>query len=302
MSDNDKIIEAIKNWKARCSKLGEIIIEKSELTAAQKRDLEFLSSKPKLTVLQHEKLTYLTEKRDAQPELSESAKKELDSIYNEIVTGVSETVISKYYERGIVSEPDSLEFAKQTLHPNLYPVVPHGVKYENEWITGSPDIRDDTNPISQITDLKSAWSMSTLSKATFNKIYLWQGRGYLYLTGLRKFGLLYVLVDLPDYLVKRECEYHFAQNSHIYVDMSNKDYIKWCEEYYENTRYSKYPLYKRFRFWKDEWDDSYKDSIIYTVKKAREYMLSLHAKNMEIYNQNYGLMSFVNPKEYPPIN
>lgn len=111
-------------------------------------------------------------------------------------------------------------------------------------------------------------------------------------------SIMYVLVDMPDHLIKRECEIHFSQNSRLYISESDAEYIKWCQEYTEKTRYSKYPKHQRFKLFLDKWSPEYEATIINTVTQARQYLLAKHLSNMEEYVANYKLMAQLNPTLY----
>lgn len=288
------LVEQIKTWRCRASMFGDIVIDGDTITAKQLEELNRLIEKPNPTDKQLITIEELTKKRDAPPTLSTGAKTVLREIYNEMRSGVSELIVSKYFEKGITVEPDCIELAKATIHPDI-DGLPHGIKYESEWLRGTPDIRDDENLLVQITDTKAAWSLNTLNDAEFKKIYYWQGVAYLHLTGLNRFGLLYCLIDNPPHLIKREQEYHFNQNSHKYLHENDPAYLKWCLDYEESVRYSKYPIHERFKFWTLDWEPRFQDVIETTITAARKYLFEYHVELTERHVKNFELIKQQQP-------
>ncbi len=73
-------------------------------------------------------------------------------------------------------------------------------RYENEFLTGEPDIILDNS----IIDIKTSWSLDTwpaTPEEGVNKDYEWQIRGYLWLLNKPVGYLIYCMIDTDDVLL-----------------------------------------------------------------------------------------------------
>lgn len=162
-----------------------------------------------LTDNQQEELARLTYKRD-NPELSETCKKRLIKVYAFEMYGRTEDITSKYMEKGIEIENDSI-----TLYSRIRKKFfkKNEERLYNKFIQGLPDLWDGEGETIQeaeeIIDVKSSWSLITYLNAVVDKKmnhdYKWQGNSYLGLVPkAKRFRLAYCLVNSPAKLIMDE--------------------------------------------------------------------------------------------------
>ncbi len=128
--------------------------------------------------------------------LSKTCTSYLDELWISLKYGREKDIINKYVQKGIDVEEDSI-----TLYTNVTGrfLVKNEQRFENEYITGTPDIITD-----RVVDIKSNWDIWTFDKAEMTRDYYWQLMGYMWLTGKKKATLAYCLVDAPEDLIHDE--------------------------------------------------------------------------------------------------
>jgi len=134
-------------------------------------------------------------------ELSAGPKTVLEEIFKQHVFGKTKEIRSKYLEKGVLVEAESIELYNEV---NGTSYVKNDKRYNNDYITGEPDIIADV-----LIDIKSPWDYSTFpftSKEipSKDKGYYWQLQGYMALTGMETSNLAYCLVDTPDGIIYNE--------------------------------------------------------------------------------------------------
>lgn len=137
--------------------------------------------------------------------LSVGAKTEIKDMAKELVYGFSRSFSSKYTEKGIQVEDQSIALYNSVHFTNYRKNVE---RKSNEWITGECDIFTG----SKIIDIKSSWSLDTfpaVSADGVDKGYEWQLRAYMWLWDVDAAEVAYCMVDTPDELIGYESpEYH----------------------------------------------------------------------------------------------
>lgn len=132
--------------------------------------------------------------------LSAGAKTYLEELAAEFVYGYEKKVSSKYLEKGIAVEDDSIALYGTVTFTEM---SKNTERRTNEWITGECDLLYP----SKITDIKSSWSMDTFPKVSDqgrDADYEWQGRGYMMLWDKPAFEIAYCLVNTPEELIGYE--------------------------------------------------------------------------------------------------
>jgi hypothetical protein len=132
--------------------------------------------------------------------LSVGAKTYVECLAKQFVYGYDEIVTSKYMEKGITVEDDSIALYNEVFFTNY---AKNTERRTNEWLTGEADI---VSP-GKVIDIKSSWSLSTfpvLANQGKDKGYEWQLRAYMMLWDVDAAELAYCLVDTPDDLVGYE--------------------------------------------------------------------------------------------------
>ena len=142
-------------------------------------------------------------------ELSVGAKTVITKMAKEAIYGYDEIVTSKYMDKGIQVEDESIELLNRVLFTNY---SKNKERRENDWITGEPDIVTNIVTHNRIYDIKSSWSLTTFpvtSKQGEDKSYEWQCRAYMWLFDVDQSSLAYCLVPTPEHLIGYESRsYH----------------------------------------------------------------------------------------------
>lgn len=151
----------------------------------------------------------MTEPKSKDEVLSAGAKTVIEKLAKQLVYGYDEQVSSKYMEKGIIVEDQSIALYNDVFFTNH---AKNDQRKSNEWITGECDIFTP----SKIIDIKSSWSLATFpatSKAGEDKTYEWQGRAYMWLWDVDQFEVAYCLVNTPDELIGYEShDLHFVDH------------------------------------------------------------------------------------------
>ena len=138
-------------------------------------------------------------------ELTEGAKTYLRGLAKEFAYGFCEVITSKYMDKGIQCEDDSIALYNNVFFTNH---IKNTVRKNNDWITGECDI---LVPSKKVIDIKSAWSLATFPCTTDEVAaiakksgYDWQGRAYMMLEDVGEFECAYCMVSTPEELVRYE--------------------------------------------------------------------------------------------------
>ena len=132
--------------------------------------------------------------------LSVGAKTFITKQAIEFVYGFDEKISSKYMDKGIQVEDQSIELLNSVLFTSYQK---NTERKENDWITGECDIFTGDS----IIDIKSSWSLTTfpvLSEQGEDKDYEWQLRAYMMLWDVDSASIAYCLVSTPEELIKYE--------------------------------------------------------------------------------------------------
>jgi hypothetical protein len=130
-------------------------------------------------------------------ELSVGAKTYVSKLAKEFVYGYDEKETSKYMDKGIQMEDESIDLYNAV---HLSSHAKNAERKNNLWITGEADIVDDD----KIIDIKSSWSLTTfpvLGDQGEDKGYEWQLRAYMWLWDKPRADIAYCLVTTPDDLI-----------------------------------------------------------------------------------------------------
>ena len=132
--------------------------------------------------------------------LSVGAKTYIRKQAIEFVYGFDEKISSKYMDKGIQVEDQSIELLNSVLFTSYQKNIE---RKDNDWITGECDIFTGDS----IIDIKSSWSLTTfpaLAEQGEDRDYEWQLRAYMWLWNVDKASIAYCLVSTPEDLIKYE--------------------------------------------------------------------------------------------------
>lgn len=131
--------------------------------------------------------------------LSVGAKTYIRELAAQEIFGVDFEVSSKYIEKGIEAEGDSIDLLNSVRGLSL---VKNTERRDNEFITGECDLFD--TDAKRGHDIKTSWSIATFPIIVADcedKLYEWQMRGYMALWDADEWEVNYCLVDTPDRLI-----------------------------------------------------------------------------------------------------
>ena len=189
-------------------------------------------------------------------ELSKTAQSYIDTWIKEQIYKRRKVITTKYMEKGNIVEDRSIAFAGRVLNADI---TKNQQRYENELLIGTPDVITDD----YVFDLKNSWDCFTFPlfyDDVPNKDYFYQAQGYMALTGLHHYKLIYTLMDTPDSLIEREFKYS-----------DQLDFNTFAKDYKYNEIDDAY----RIRIFEIERDDEIIAAIYERVKECREYIKNL---------------------------
>ena len=189
-------------------------------------------------------------------QLSKTAQSYVETWIKEQIYKRRKVITTKYMDKGNMVENESIQFAGRVLNADI---IKNEQRYENDYMTGTPDVITED----YVIDVKNSWDCFTFPlffENVPNKDYFYQAQGYMALTGLSHYKLIYTLLDTPDSLIEREFKY-----------ASELDYDTFAKDY----RYSEIDEAYRIRIFEIERDDDVIDAINGRVIECREYINNL---------------------------
>lgn len=146
-------------------------------------------------------------------ELSTGAKTFITEKAKEYVYNYKKGFTSKYTDKGIIVEDESIELLNQimTERGEFIEYKKNDIRYTNDHLTGEPDIIDAL--YKRTRDIKSSWNIDTFPatiESAMNKsnakVYEWQGRGYMLLCNengieINQHIVDYCLINTPEQLL-----------------------------------------------------------------------------------------------------
>ncbi len=189
----------------RCHTLGKLMTGiKIGLTEKQTETFSDLDKRYRgegkpLTEKQAELHGDLLAKKTHIPELSETAKKELNKIHHQEFYGRTTHLTAKYLDKGLMVEDASISLYSELMN---FAFFKNKERKSNDYITGEAD-----NTKGKIRDIKSSWELSTFpmyEDKIANTDYYWQLQGYMALWEMDSSELIYCLVDTPFNLIEDE--------------------------------------------------------------------------------------------------
>lgn len=166
-------------------------------------------------------------------DLGETCKAYLDEIVIWLKYGISKDIQSKYIEKGLLAETDSIGLLL-ALDGVIY--SKNSERFDNGIITGEPDIIQD----GKIIDVKTSWDLfSHIKNKKINPKYEWQVIGYMELTGCKEAEVIHLLVDTPETLVQDEIRRMGWKLGMIELDEEIQAEVR------KNMRFEQVPLNER---------------------------------------------------------
>jgi hypothetical protein len=204
----------------------------------------------------------MTDPRTKSEVLSETAKTYIQEVFKEKELGIYKDFSSRYTDKGIQMEDQAIQFASEVLSWEF--VVKNETRFNNEWLTGEPDICSDN----LLADIKCSWNGSTFpmfDSTLKNKDYYWQLQGYMMLTGHDTSELVYCLMNTPFEIVEDEVRREHWKLHLIDEDLDVRNAVQLSHNFDQIPNELRI---KRFIVQKDEEAQA---KIIERVKEARQY-------------------------------
>lgn len=217
----------------------------------------------------------------ASGQLTDSNKTFIRDTHIGAVYNIQKEITSKYFEKGIMCEMDGIKFIKDVFYPNDY-VPKNTERFENDYIHGEPD--QIMRQYNEGNEIKNAYDLFTFGKANLSHMYKMQMIGYVWLTGIPKWRLVYCLSDMPDVLLGEEEKRLWYSGK--FTDSNSPEWIEAQMKLHKKYDYSEMSLSERFKYWELTPTTEDFEKIKTSVIKAREYMQELELERMEHIKRN----------------
>jgi hypothetical protein len=204
----------------------------------------------------------MTDPRTKSETLSETAKSYIQDLFKERELGIYKEFSSRYTDKGLEMEDEAIQFASEVLNWEF--VVKNEVRFNNEWLTGEPDINTDN----LLADIKCSWSGSTFplfDETLKNKDYYYQLQGYMMLTGHDTSELVYCLMNTPHQIVEDE-----VRRQHWKLNLIDED-LEVRQAVQEMHNFDQIPNNLRVKRFIVQKDEAAQEKIKERVEIAREY-------------------------------
>lgn len=261
----------------RCSCIGKIMAngKGSVLTEKQAAELERLQGLPSRTEKQETTLQEYIAKRDAPPELSETAKSYLKEVYMTYKYGkesLGGSERSKYTIKGRSVEDQSIMMLSRI---DGLPYDKNQERFTDAYLTGEPDIivRDEQGNAVKVIDIKSSWDGASLLSNIgnpLNPLYYWQVNGYMALTGATEAEVCYCLVNMPQEIIEGEKKRIFYTMNPATEE--NVDYKKAIERLENAMTFDEIPIRERIVRFSMKRDEEVIEKIQKRVIQCREWL------------------------------
>ncbi len=219
------------DWKQRCSGLGHIMTCLPEpYTEADQQILTDLlrekesgvntnGNKTKWTDSKQTQVDKLLKKKEAKDELPQGCITHLEDVFRSQFWGRKRLVYNKYLEKGVMCEEDALDMLSKI---DGRPYWKNDEQFQNDYIQGCPDNieRDEDTGL----DTKSNYDLDTFDKAEMTDLYMWQLKGYAFLTRIKNWKLCYCLVNTPWHQIEDARRKLFFAMGH-----PQENEIRWVE-------------------------------------------------------------------------
>lgn len=207
----------------------------------------------------------MTEPRSKSEVLSETTKSYLLECWVKSKYGREKDISNKYMDKGLFCEEDSLDLVSKVVYKRA--VFKNKARYENEFITGTPDLITDDH----VLDIKTSWDIFTFFNSEVSKAYYWQLQGYMALTGKRRAELCYCLVDAPEHLIADE-KRRLAWRMGLIDPESNAKYLEKAMQIEINMTFKDIPESDRVIRFNIEYNETDVLKLYARIEQCREYM------------------------------
>lgn len=172
--------------------------------------------------------------------------------------------------KGVLNEDQSINILNEIYKKDFYK---NEQKFENDWVQGTPDIipcvAEDIYNFGLI-DIKSSWDIFSFfasKNEPLKSAYEWQMQAYMWLTGIEKATVFFVLTETPEEILKQEAK-NFCYKKGIKIDFYEGIY----NEIQEKMTYKNIPLEERVFSFEVLKNEELHEKIIEKVEESRKYL------------------------------
>ena len=259
-----------------------------ELIYEMENGLNKNGNKVKWTENKSDELEKLVQKRDAKPELSTTAKKEVQKIWLQNEKGFIKNLDNKYVMKGLYNEETGIELIGD-IEGQFFLKNEERITIGN--ITGECDIIHTYNsvdelpewrklmedgetkfPLKVVKDVKCSFDAETFMNAEFSSMYETQLRVYMMLYNADEAHLQYCLTDAPDHIF--EIETWKIKNKYGIIDTDSEIAKPLFDQLKRNLIYSDNPNYtaeERLKSYMVRRDENLDQEILDVIPMALEY-------------------------------
>ena len=219
--------------------------------------------------------------------LSETAKKSICQLYDSVQRGVKYEISSKYLDKGLQVEDQSIEEVKkikfgydpkwslkQFREYKAIEYKKNTITFKNDWLIGTPDIiytdSIGTREYIVVDDVKNSYTRATwlysvsqiIENRTVIDAYYWQLQAYMMLTGAEDSNLIYCLMNTPFEIVESEKRKSFYK-------LGNESEFENIEKMHN---FDNLPLNQRFFITNVQRNNSDIEKIKDKVEQANEWV------------------------------
>jgi hypothetical protein len=213
-------------------------------------------------------------------ENSLTCKRKLVEMYRSLMWNRRPMKSNKYTEKGTKGEDDSI---------TLYSLVKkqffkkNDQRLTNAYFTGELDLYQGESIMKAevVVDIKTSWDWTTFPSLldTESKDYIYQGHGYMDLTGAKKFIVVHCLINTPAELILDEMK-RLQWKMQVLDPDADEEYIEMCKKI-EQTMIVDLELFKKhypfYEFKNDTsnwiWDIPMEERVHEIVIQRDEYLL-----------------------------
>lgn len=209
--------------------------------------------------------------RTKTPALSDGAKTAIREIYLKLNHGYDPIVKTKEMKKGDIMEEAGIELYSKYFHEGA-PLFKNQTRVQKGYLSGTPDL---VLP-NLIPDIKNCYNPQTFINADLKRQYEWQLRAYMHLYDVDNAELVYVLLDLPEWLYEDELR-KFCWQMDI-LDPEAKEYELILEKHRDQFIYSGnnlYPEDKRIKRYQIKRDEEKEQKLLDGLDMAAEYYAEL---------------------------
>ena len=241
-----------------------------------------LKKAAKIAGLEYE-LKQLEPKKHEDP-IPAGAKSYLKRLYGYLKYGkwsAAMEIGNKYTDKGRLAEPDSIELLT-FLDDKKY--IKNETRYENEFLSGIPDIITEKDGKGYIIDVKTSWDWETFAEnigKALNPLYWWQIQGYFDLKDIEQGEVSYCLVDTPPGIIYDQTM-KLAKKMNV-IHTETEEYKIAEAELINNLTFSDIPAIERRLAFSVKRDEDAIKKIKETIPKCRDYLFELQEMHLTGY-------------------